>query len=73
MEMDYFTKWVKFVPVKKTISKVVCNFLKENILVKFRVPANILIDNAQNFSSSEIQIFFYENGIQISHSSDYFP
>lgn len=34
----YFTKWVEAFPIKKTTTEIVCNFLKENILVHFGVP-----------------------------------
>lgn len=50
-----------------------CRFLKENIVTRFRVPLKIVVDNAHNFSSREIQLFCYDHGISLSHSSDYFP
>ncbi|KAH9317945.1 hypothetical protein KI387_019714, partial [Taxus chinensis] len=31
--IDYFTQWVEAIPVNSTTSEVVCNFIKENILV----------------------------------------
>lgn len=34
---DYFTKRVEAIPVKKITSEIVCNFLKDNILVRFGV------------------------------------
>ena len=33
--IDYFTKWVEAKAMKKMTSEVVCEFLKENILVRF--------------------------------------
>ncbi|XP_059070752.1 uncharacterized protein LOC131860369 [Cryptomeria japonica] len=70
---DYFTKWVEAIPVKKTTSEVVCNFLKENILVCFGVPQKIVTDNASNLSSTELAMFCYDHGISLSHSSEYYP
>lgn len=58
--------------MKKTTSQVVCEFVKEKILVRFVVPAKLIMDNASYFSSSEIIAFCYDNGIQVGHSSDYF-
>ena len=70
---DYFSKWVEAKPMKKTSSKVVCEFRKEHILVKFGVPMKLIMDNASYFSSLEMFEFCYDNGIQVGHSSNYFP
>ena len=70
---DYFTKWLEAKPTKNTTSKVVCEFLKENILVRFGVPVKLVMDNVAYFSSTKITSFCFEYGIIISHSSDYFP
>ncbi|XP_059076698.1 uncharacterized protein LOC131875969 [Cryptomeria japonica] len=32
-----------------------------------------MADNAANFSSTEISLFFYDHGISLAHSSDYYP
>ncbi|XP_059064673.1 uncharacterized protein LOC131856770 [Cryptomeria japonica] len=32
-----------------------------------------MADNATNFSSVEIYLFFYDHGISLAHSSDYYP
>lgn len=71
--MDYFTKWVEAIPTKKANSEVVYNFLKDYILVCFRVPQKIVADNTSYFSSEELTMFFYEHQISLSHSSNYFP
>ncbi|KAH9289367.1 hypothetical protein KI387_033484, partial [Taxus chinensis] len=70
---DYFIKWVEAIPVKITTSEVVCNFIKENILIRFEVPSKTVTANALNFSSSEMMDFYYGYGISLSHSSDYYP
>ncbi|XP_059077844.1 uncharacterized protein LOC131876445 [Cryptomeria japonica] len=57
----------------QTTSEIICNFLKENILVRFGVPLKIVADNATNFSSTEISLFCYDHGISLAHSSDYYP
>ena len=50
--------------------EVVCEFLKEHILVRFGVPLKLVMDNVSYFSSSKIVEFFYDNGIQVGHSFD---
>lgn len=69
----YFTKWVESIPVKSTSSKVVCNFIKENILIRFGIPRKIVTDNASKFSSAEMIDLFYGYRISLAHSSDYYP
>ncbi|XP_057863758.2 uncharacterized protein LOC131071814 [Cryptomeria japonica] len=71
--IDYFTKWVEAIPVKKTTSEIVCTFLKDNMLVRFGVPQKIVTDNASNFSSSELSLFCYDHEISLAHASDYYP
>ena len=71
--IDYFTKWVEAKATKKTTSGVVCEFIKENILVRFGVPIKLVMDNVSYFSSIKIIDFYFEYGITIGHSSDYFP
>jgi hypothetical protein len=60
---DYFIKWVEAKAMKKTTFVVVCEFIKEKILVRFGVLAKLIMDNASYFSSSEIIAFYYDNGI----------
>ncbi|XP_059075100.1 uncharacterized protein LOC131875096 [Cryptomeria japonica] len=69
---DHFTKWVEAIPAKKVNSEVVCNFLKDCILVHFGVPQKIIIDNASYLSSEKLTMFYFEHQITLSHSSDYF-
>lgn len=71
MAMDYFTKWVEAKPTKKTTSQAVCEFIKENIFIRFGVPIKLVIDNTTYFSSSKIIEFYFNNGIHLSHSYDY--
>lgn len=59
--------------MKKANSQVVCNFLMEHIFVRFGVPQKIVLNNATNFSSEEISLFYYEHSVSLAHSSDYFP
>ena len=46
---NYFKKWVDTILVKITTSEVVCNFIKENIFIRFGVPNKIVTNNASNF------------------------
>lgn len=70
---NYFTNWVEAILVKHTTIEVMCNFLKENIFVRFGVPKKIVTNNASFFFSTEITLFCYDYGISLAHSFDYYP
>ena len=63
---DYFTKWLEAKPTKKTTSKVVCEFLKENILVRFGVPVKLVIDNAAYFPQPRSLVFVLNMGLLLA-------
>jgi hypothetical protein len=48
---DYFTKWVEAIPAKNATEKVIMDFIENNIITRFGVPAKITTDNAKAFSS----------------------
>lgn len=70
---DYFTKWVEAIPVKRSASKVVMDFLLNNIIIRFGCPKMIVIDNAMYFRSHEYKDFCEKYGITRSTSSSYHP
>ena len=42
-------------------------------MVRFGIPIKLVMDNAAYFSLIEIINFYFEYGIIVSHSSNYFP
>jgi len=60
---DYFTKWVEAIPTRNTTSKVVNNFLLNNIISRFGCPQKIVKDNAMFFRSDEFIKFCDKYGI----------
>ena len=69
----YFTKWAKAVPLRKTTGETVANFIKENIIIKFRVPHRIISDNGMPFVNNDVRkmLEFYQ--VKHHHSSPYYP
>jgi hypothetical protein len=53
--MDKFTKWVEAKPAASTATKAV-EFIKE-IMYKFGIPINIIIDNVTQFTVREFKDF----------------
>ena len=70
---EYFTKWAKAVPLRKTTGETVANFIKENIIIKFRVPHRIISDNGMPFVNNDVRkmLEFYQ--VKHHHSSPYYP
>ena len=70
---DYFTKWVEAIPVRKSTSRVVTDFILNNIIIRFGCPEKIVTDNAMCFRSQEYMDFCDKYGIKRSTSSPYHP
>ena len=47
---DYFTKWVKVVPLKKVEQKGVIQFIKEHIIHRFGIPQSIATNQGTMFT-----------------------
>jgi len=69
---DYFTKWVKAVPMKKETTKDVIDFIKEHIINRFGIPQMITTDQGSVFISYEFQRFVDSMGIRLLNSSPYY-
>ena len=51
----YFTKWVEAIALRKATKGAIANFIKENIIVRFRVPHKIIIDNGTHFVNKKVR------------------
>ena len=70
---DYFTLWVKAIPLRKVNEDAVTNFLQDHIMTRFGVPISLVFDNATYFSSIILTTFAYEKGIKLHYSAKYYP
>ena len=71
--MDYFTRWVKAIPLRKVNEDVVMDFLQDHIMTRFGVPISLVFDNATYFSSIRLAAFSNERGIKLHYSTNYCP
>ena len=71
--MEYFTKWAEVVSLRKATGGAVANFIKENIIVRFRVPHRIISDNGTPFVNNDVRkmLKFYQ--VKHHRSSPYYP
>jgi len=59
--------------MKKADDNVIIKFLEENIISHFGCPRKIVRDNAQAFQSANIFAFCQDYGIELVHSTAYYP
>jgi hypothetical protein len=70
---DYFTKWIEAIPTRNANHTVIINFLQENIFARFGCPKRIVTDNAVAFKDKHLVKLCEELGIQLVHSTAYYP
>jgi hypothetical protein len=69
---DYFTKWVKAIPMKSVTLKDVVNFIKEHVIHRFGIPQTITTEGGSVFISEEFRKFAANVGIKLIRSSPYY-
>ena len=70
--IDYFTKWVEAIPMKKVTAQDVITFVKEHIIYRFGILQTITTDQGSVFISDEFMNFANSMGIKIINSSPYY-
>ena len=57
MATNYYSKWVKAVPLSQVTAKQVIKFLWIHIVTRFGIPHTIISDNMTDFTSQELANF----------------
>jgi hypothetical protein len=70
---DYFTKWIEAIPTRNANHTVITNFLQEDIFSRFGCPKRIVTDNVVAFKDKHLVKLCEELGIQLVHSTTYYP
>ena len=70
---DYFTKWIEAIPTRNATHQFIMRFLYENIFSRFGCPVRLVTDNAPTFKAGELVKMCESMGIQLSHSTSYYP
>ena len=71
--IDYFTRWVEAIPLRKVNEDAVMDFLQDHIMTRFGVPIYLVFDNATYFSSIRLNAFSHEKGIKLHYYGNYYP
>lgn len=71
--MDYFTKWIKAMPLTNIMSASVQKFFWQNIVCRFGVSRELTVDNGKQFDCITFKDFCASIGTKIKFSSVYHP
>ena len=52
---EYFTKWVKAIPLKKATRAAVVNFIRNHIITRFEISRRLISDNGTPFINKDMK------------------
>jgi hypothetical protein len=70
---NYFTKWIEAIPTRNANHTVIINFLYDHIFARFGCPKRLVTDNAATFNDKALVKLCEDMGIQLVHSTTYYP
>nr|XP_027076975.1 uncharacterized protein LOC113700718 [Coffea arabica] len=73
LAVDYVSKWVEAKATRTNDSKVVADFIKSNIFVRFGMPRAIVSDRGTHFCNKTIAALFRRYGVLHKVSTSYHP
>ncbi|XP_071933992.1 uncharacterized protein [Coffea arabica] len=73
LAVDYVSKWVEAKATRTNDSKVVAEFVKSNIFVRFGMPRAIVSDRGTHFCNKTIAAIFRRYGVLHKVSTSYHP
>ena len=71
--MEYFTKWVEAIPLKKATGVAVVNFIREHIVCCFGIPHRIISNNGTPFINKDVRRMVEQYGIKYHRFTPYYP
>jgi ribonuclease HI len=71
--VEYFTKWIEARAVSTITSKTAQKFLWQNIVCRFGVPSELIVDNGKQFDSQDFRDFCFSIGTKLAFASVYHP
>jgi hypothetical protein len=70
--LDYFTKWMKVVPLKNMTHREVIHFISEHIIHRFGIPQTLTTDHGLLFMSHQVREFTESLKIKLLSSLPYY-
>jgi len=73
MATNYFTIWIKAIPLRTINENQVISFLESHIITRFEIMDFLVFDNAKYFSSLNLIEFAHKRNIKVNYSMNYYP
>jgi hypothetical protein len=70
--VDYFTKWIKAIPLPNVNQEDVIKFIQKHIIYRFGIPETITTDQGSVFTGRKMQEFATEMGFKLLTSTPYY-
>lgn len=71
--VEYFTKWVEAEPITTIKASNIAKFFWKNIICRFGVPKEVVVDNEKQFDSERFRSYAEELGVKVCFASVYHP
>jgi hypothetical protein len=71
--IEYFTKWVEAIPLRKAIGTAVANFIREHIITRFGIPYKLINDNGTPFINKDVREVLEHYRVKHRRSTPYYP
>ena len=71
--IEYFTKWVEAIPLKKATKATIANFVKGYIITRFGIPRRLISDNRTPFINKVMKGLTEAYCIKHGRSTSYYP
>jgi hypothetical protein len=70
--IDYFTKWVEAIPLRKVTQNMVISLIQNHILHRFGIPETITTDQGSVFTGQKMVRFVNQTGFKLLTSTPYY-
>ena len=72
MAVDYFTKWVKAIPLKELTQTKIIDFIEEHIAHRFGIPQTLTTDRRKMFTGRKVLEYTESRQIKMITSTPYY-
>lgn len=71
MAVEYFSKWIEAKPVTNNTVPTMKKFFWQNIVCRFGVPHELVMDNTKNFDNEILREYCHNLGMKMDFASIY--
>jgi hypothetical protein len=71
--IEYFTKWVEAIPLRKATGAAVANFIREHIITRFGILYKLISDNGTPFINKDVREVLEHYQVKHRRSTPSYP